>query len=150
MSNSVTPWAVAHRVPLSMDFSRQKYWSGLPFPTPGDLPDPGIKPISPALQAVFYPLSHQGSPFLYRLISNSVRKEDYTQLCCLGFSGCRALAVGCVGSAAAVHGLSCSLARGIFRTRDRTHVLLALAGRFFTREPPGKSCTSVLKLTERQ
>ena len=37
-----TPWAVAHQVPLSMEFSRQDYWSGLPFPTPGDLPNPGI------------------------------------------------------------------------------------------------------------
>ena len=43
-------------------FSRQEYWSGLPFPSPGDLPDPGIKPRSPALQADFYHLSHQGSP----------------------------------------------------------------------------------------
>ena len=46
-----TPWIVSCLAPLPMDFSRQKYWSGLPFPTPGDLPDPGIKPISPALQA---------------------------------------------------------------------------------------------------
>ena len=71
-------WTVTHQAPLSMGFSRQEYWSGVPFPPPWDLPDPAIKPISPALQAVFYPLSHQGSPFLYRLISNSVRKEDYT------------------------------------------------------------------------
>ena len=42
---------VAHQSPLSMEFSRQEYWSGLPFPTPGDLPDPGIEPGSPALQA---------------------------------------------------------------------------------------------------
>ena len=47
----VTPWTVACQAPLSMGFSRQKYWSGLPFPSPGDLPDPGIKPGSPALQA---------------------------------------------------------------------------------------------------
>ena len=47
----VTPWTIAHHVPLSMGFSRQEYWSGLPFPTPGDLPDPEIKPGSPALQA---------------------------------------------------------------------------------------------------
>ena len=44
------PWTVAHQAPLSMGFSRQEYWSGLPFPSPGDLPDPGIKPRSPALQ----------------------------------------------------------------------------------------------------
>ena len=47
----MTLWTVAHQVPLSMEFSRQEYWSGLPFPSPGDLPDPGIEPGSPALQA---------------------------------------------------------------------------------------------------
>ena len=45
----VTPWTVAHQAPLSMGFSRQEYWSGLPFPSPRDLPDPGIEPRSPAL-----------------------------------------------------------------------------------------------------
>ena len=45
------PWTVAHQAPPSMGFSRQEYWSGLPFPSPGDLPDPGIKPRSPTLQA---------------------------------------------------------------------------------------------------
>ena len=48
----VTPWTVARQVPLSMEFSSQEYWSGQPFPTPGDLPDPGIKPtclVAPAL-----------------------------------------------------------------------------------------------------
>ena len=44
-----TPWTVAHQAPPSMEFSRQEYWSGLPFPSPGDLPDPGIEPGSPAL-----------------------------------------------------------------------------------------------------
>ena len=44
-----TPWTVALQAPLSMQFSRQEYWSGLPFPSPGDLPDPGFKPASPAL-----------------------------------------------------------------------------------------------------
>ena len=46
-----TPWTVTHQAPLSMGFSRQEYWSGLPFPSPGDFPDPGIEPGSPALQA---------------------------------------------------------------------------------------------------
>ena len=46
-----TMWTVARQAPPSMGFSRQKYWSGLPFPSPGDLPDPGIEPRSPALQA---------------------------------------------------------------------------------------------------
>ena len=44
-----TPWTVAYQAPLSMGFSRQLYWSGLPFPSPGDLPYPGIEPGSPAL-----------------------------------------------------------------------------------------------------
>ena len=65
MSNSFsTPWTVACQAPLSMGFSRQEYWSGLPFPSPGDLPDPGIEPGTPALQADSLPLSHQGSPCL--------------------------------------------------------------------------------------
>ena len=46
-----TPWTVTYEAPLSMGFSRQEYWSGLPFPSPGDLPDPGIELGSPALQA---------------------------------------------------------------------------------------------------
>ena len=45
-----TPWTVAYEAPLSIEFSRQEYWSGLPFPSPGDLPYPGIKPGSPTLQ----------------------------------------------------------------------------------------------------
>ena len=56
--------SVAHQAPQSVGFPRQEYWSGLPFPTPGDLPDPGIKPVSlesPALEAGALPLSHQGS-----------------------------------------------------------------------------------------
>ena len=47
----VTPWTVVYQAPPSMEFSRQEYWSGLPFPSPGDLPDPGIEPSSPASQA---------------------------------------------------------------------------------------------------
>ena len=47
----VTPWTVAHQTPLSMGFPRQEYWSGFPFPSPGDLPDPGIETGSPAFQA---------------------------------------------------------------------------------------------------
>ena len=47
----VTPWTVVYQAPLSMGFSRQGYWSGLPFPSPGDLPDPGVEPGYPVLQA---------------------------------------------------------------------------------------------------
>ena len=58
-----TPWTVAHQVPLSMVFSKEEYWSGLPFPSPGDVPNPGIEPASPALAGKdSLSLSHQGSP----------------------------------------------------------------------------------------
>ena len=51
MSNSATPWTVACQAPLSVGFPRQEYWSELPFPSPGDLPNPGFEPVCPALQA---------------------------------------------------------------------------------------------------
>ena len=57
-----TTWSAAHQAPLSMGFSRQEYWSGVPFPSPGDLPNPGIKPRSPALQADSLPSQPQGKP----------------------------------------------------------------------------------------
>ena len=57
-----TLWTVAHQVPPSMGFSRQEYWSGLPFPSPGDLPDPGNEPGSPALQADALPSESPGKP----------------------------------------------------------------------------------------
>ena len=54
------PWTVACQAPLSMNFSRQEYWYGLPCPPPGDLPNPGIKPRSPALQADSLPSEPPG------------------------------------------------------------------------------------------
>ena len=57
-----TSWTVAYQVPLSMGFSRQEYWSGLPFPSPGNLPDRGIKHGSPALQADALPSERPGKP----------------------------------------------------------------------------------------
>ena len=63
MSNSfVTPWSVAYQAFLSIGFPRQEYWSRLPFPPLGDLPDTGIEPTSPALQTDSLLLSHQESP----------------------------------------------------------------------------------------
>ena len=61
----VTLWAVARQAPLSMGFSRQEYWGGLPCPPPGDLSDPGIKPEASALQVDFLPPSSQGSPVFH-------------------------------------------------------------------------------------
>ena len=56
------PWTVACQAPLSMEFSRQEYWSGLPFPSSGDLPDPGIEPGSPAFQADSLTSEPSGKP----------------------------------------------------------------------------------------
>ena len=58
----VTPWTVARQGALAMGFPRQEHWSGLLFPSPRDLPNPGIKPGSPELQANSFPLSQRGSP----------------------------------------------------------------------------------------
>ena len=58
----MTPLTVAHQAPLSIGFSRQEYWSEFPFPSPGDLPDPGIEPRSPALQADSLPADPPGKP----------------------------------------------------------------------------------------
>ena len=60
---TVIPWIVAHQAPLSMEFSRQEYWSGLTFPSPGDLPDPRIERSSPALQANSLPSESPGKPW---------------------------------------------------------------------------------------
>ena len=58
----VTPWMVTYRAPRSMGFSWQEYWNGLPFPSPGDLPNPGIEPRSPALQTDALPSEPLGKP----------------------------------------------------------------------------------------
>ena len=66
-----TPWTVAHQDPVSMKFPRQEYWSGLPFPPPGDCPNPGIEPkfpVSPELQADSLPLS-QGSLWVEQMVA---------------------------------------------------------------------------------
>ena len=61
----VTLWTVACQSPLSLGFSRQEYWSGLPFPLPGDLPDPGIEPLSPVLAGRFFTPELPGKSYLY-------------------------------------------------------------------------------------
>ena len=68
------PWTVAYQAPPSVEFFRQEYWSGLPFPSPGGLPDPGSNPGLPYCRHTLYHLSHQGS-LLLRDISSSVGKE---------------------------------------------------------------------------
>ena len=78
----VIPWTVACQARLSIVFPRQEYRSELPFPSPGDLPDPGIEPMSPALQADSLPLSHRGSPTTLSLhTSNTHSKPGHTLHC---------------------------------------------------------------------
>ena len=63
MSDSLaTPWTVAHQAHLSTGFSRQEYWSGLPFPSPGDLPEPGVEPMPPAWAGRFFTSGPPGKP----------------------------------------------------------------------------------------
>ena len=66
----VTPQTVAHHAPLSMGFLSQEHWSGLPFPSPGDLPNQGIEPMSPALQAGSLPSEPPGKPQFYAYLLN--------------------------------------------------------------------------------
>ena len=72
----VTPWAAAYQAPLSMGFSRQEYWNGLPLPSPGDLPDLGIEPVSPALQVNSLLLSFQ--KLLREGINQEIGTDTYT------------------------------------------------------------------------
>ena len=75
----VTPWTVALQTPPSMGFSRQEYWSALSFPSPRDLPDPGIKPVSPALAGGFFtnevPDKPNNSLHIYGFLGDSVVKN---------------------------------------------------------------------------
>ena len=79
----VTPWTVAHQAPLSRESPKQEYWSGLPFPSPGDLPDPGIKPTSPALAGWFFitepPGKFQSFTFDSLYVPNSQETNHFGQ-----------------------------------------------------------------------
>ena len=72
VSDSVTPGTEAHQAPLSMGFPRQGYWSGLPLPSPGDLPDPGTEPTSSALAGRFFTLESSGKPLSPDLCPNKI------------------------------------------------------------------------------
>ena len=76
----VTPWTVAHRAPLSMEFSRQEYWNGYPFPSQGDLPNPGMELLSTCLlhwQVDSLPLSHLESPALVQILIIDEKTRKY-------------------------------------------------------------------------
>ena len=67
MFDSLQPHGLACQVPLSMGFSRQEYWNGLPFPSPGDLPDPGLELESPELAGRFFTIEPPGKPLIYNI-----------------------------------------------------------------------------------
>ena len=75
----MTPWTVAHQAPLCMNFSQKKYWSGLPFPPPGDLPDPGIKPTSPALAGGFFTTEPPAKPWVRRIKKINVMRCSFSK-----------------------------------------------------------------------
>ena len=72
-----TLWTVAHKAPLSMGFPRQEYRNGLPFPSPGDLPYPGIKPMSPALAGAFFTTEPPGSPIVTLLVCKISQRTSW-------------------------------------------------------------------------
>ena len=78
----VTPWTVAHQAPLSMGSSGQEYWSGLPFPSSRDLPDPGIEPRSPVLQVDSLLSEPPGKPVIYH-IHRQKKKKSYDYVNCI-------------------------------------------------------------------
>ena len=88
VSHSETLWTVACQAPLSMEFSRQEYWSGLPCPPPGDLPNPGPNPGVLHCRQILYHLSHQGSPWIlewvaYPFSRGSSQHRNWTEISCI-------------------------------------------------------------------
>ena len=79
----VIPRTVAYQAPPSMEFSRKEYWNGLPFPSPGDLPNPGIKPRSPTLQADFSQSESPGEPKKTRGGNLSLLQGNQTRVSCI-------------------------------------------------------------------
>ena len=122
----VTPWTVACQASLFMGFSRQEYWSGLPFPSPGDLPNPGIEPGSPPLQADALSSEPLGK-----------HRSEVTQSCptpCnpIDYS-LQGFSVYGIVQARVLEWVAISFSRGSSLPRDRTRVSYTLQS-----EPPGK------------
>ena len=142
------PWAVAYQAPQSMGFSRQEYWSGLPFPSPGDLPNPGVEPGSPALQADALPSQPPGKPIWTKTnFSSPPSPQGYfgrmkVKVDVLVASWCPTLCdpKNCSPPGSSVHGIlqarilewvAIPFSRGSSLPRDWTWVSCIIAGRFW-------------------
>ena len=140
MSNSATPWTIAHQAPLSVGFPWQEYWSGLPFTSPGDLQDSRMEPKSPKLSGRFFTTEPPGKP---------------VNIMCMRALSCPTLRnpTDCSppGQARILEWVVISYSRQSFWPRGRIHV--SWVGRvFFTTEPPGKPYKQLfpqLKLLEK-
>ena len=108
------PWTIAHQAPLSMVFPRQEYWSGLPFPSPGDFPDPGVEPVSAALASVFFTTQP-----LVKVIQSCMTLWDPMEYTVHGILQARIL-----------EWVAFPFSRGSSQPRDRTQVS-HIAGRYF-------------------
>ena len=145
-----TPWTVAYQAPLSMRFSRQGYWNGLPFPSPGDLPNPGIEPKCPALQADSLPTKLQGNIVTIRWFINGKRFKCmfYIHIVSVSHSVMLTLCdpMDCSLPDSSVHEIfqarilewvAISFFKGSSQPRGRT-LVTCTAGRFFLTELQGK------------
>ena len=112
-----TLWTVAHQAPLSTGFPRQEHWSGLPFTSPGDLPNPGIEPESPALQAYSLPLSYPGSHSWFISFHNKQVQFSSVQFSCSVVSdslrphGLQHVRLSCPSSTLGAYSNSCPSSR---------------------------------------
>ena len=144
----MTPLIIAHQPPLSMDFSKQEYWSGLSIPSPGDFPTQGSNPGLPHCRRILYCLSHQGRSILAQLsfrkplqISTYKEKKLKKWCCCLVTKSCPTLcnSMDCSPLGSSVHGIlqarilewvAIPFTRASSWPRDWTQVC-CITGRFF-------------------
>ena len=135
-----TPWTVAHQVPLSLEFPRQEYWSKLPFPSPGDLPDPGIELMSPALADGFYNIEPPGKPMIILVSFTKEGKYNSFIYVCVKVKVTQSCPTLCDPMDYIVHGIlqarilewvAFPFSRGSSQPRDQI-LASCTAGRFFT------------------
>ena len=135
----MTPWTVAYQAPLSMEFSRQGYWSGLPFPSAGGLPNPGVKPGSPALQADSLLSELQGRP----KPKVNVKSLSHVRLFVTPWTVAYQAPLPMGFSRQEYWGRLPFPSPGDLSDPGMGPAPPALADRFFTTEPPGKLCVCV-------